>query len=210
MVLNLLRVEEINPEYMLERSFYQFQNNTAMPLKQQSELSSLWRIVTASAHSKPCCLVIPFAPNYLYSAALALSRYLFCFKFAVVDTPQIFLQASVTSAPNLIAEPSANIATLISPPPLPHSHIHTEVRALEAKRDAIVIKNEESVTNYYRIRQQLSKLGKELQSYIVRPIYCVPFLQPGRLVKVEIEDMDFGWGCIINYQKKRNQKVCAQ
>ncbi|KAJ8955263.1 hypothetical protein NQ318_000290 [Aromia moschata] len=31
MVLNLLRVEEINPEYMLERSFYQFQNQTAIP-----------------------------------------------------------------------------------------------------------------------------------------------------------------------------------
>lgn len=31
MVLNLLRVEEINPEYMLERSFYQFQNQAAIP-----------------------------------------------------------------------------------------------------------------------------------------------------------------------------------
>lgn len=31
MVLNLLRVEEINPEYMLERSFFQFQNQTAIP-----------------------------------------------------------------------------------------------------------------------------------------------------------------------------------
>ena len=31
MVLNLLRVEEINPEYMLERSFYQFQNYAAIP-----------------------------------------------------------------------------------------------------------------------------------------------------------------------------------
>ncbi|XP_022194420.1 exosome RNA helicase MTR4 [Nilaparvata lugens] len=31
MVLNLLRVEEINPEYMLERSFFQFQNNTSIP-----------------------------------------------------------------------------------------------------------------------------------------------------------------------------------
>ena len=37
MVLNLLRVEEINPEYMLERSFYQFQNNSAIPVKQKSE-----------------------------------------------------------------------------------------------------------------------------------------------------------------------------
>ncbi|KAG8235610.1 hypothetical protein J437_LFUL014655 [Ladona fulva] len=31
MVLNLLRVEEINPEYMLERSFFQFQNYAAIP-----------------------------------------------------------------------------------------------------------------------------------------------------------------------------------
>lgn len=31
MVLNLLRVEEINPEYMLEKSFYQFQHYKAVP-----------------------------------------------------------------------------------------------------------------------------------------------------------------------------------
>ncbi len=36
MVLNLLRVEEINPEYMLERSFYQFQNNSAIPTLEES------------------------------------------------------------------------------------------------------------------------------------------------------------------------------
>jgi ATP-dependent RNA helicase DOB1 len=37
MVLNLLRVEEINPEYMLERSFYQFQNYAAIPQLVESE-----------------------------------------------------------------------------------------------------------------------------------------------------------------------------
>lgn len=31
MVLNLLRVEEINPEYMMERSFHQFQNYSKVP-----------------------------------------------------------------------------------------------------------------------------------------------------------------------------------
>lgn len=31
MVLNLLRVEDITPEYMIERSFFQFQNNSAIP-----------------------------------------------------------------------------------------------------------------------------------------------------------------------------------
>jgi ATP-dependent RNA helicase DOB1 len=37
MVLNLLRVEEINPEYMLERSFFQFQNHAAIPELYESE-----------------------------------------------------------------------------------------------------------------------------------------------------------------------------
>jgi len=37
MVLNLLRVEEINPEYMMERSFHQFQNYSEIPKLFQSE-----------------------------------------------------------------------------------------------------------------------------------------------------------------------------
>ncbi|VDM72223.1 unnamed protein product [Strongylus vulgaris] len=38
MVLNLLRVEGVNPEFMLERSFYQFQNYDAIPgLKRRAQ-----------------------------------------------------------------------------------------------------------------------------------------------------------------------------
>lgn len=47
MVLNLLRVEEINPEYMLERSFYQFQNYSAIPQLCDSKIPvSRVRLVT--------------------------------------------------------------------------------------------------------------------------------------------------------------------
>ena len=38
MTLNLLRVEEINPEYMLERSFFLFQNNSSIPALEKSRL----------------------------------------------------------------------------------------------------------------------------------------------------------------------------
>ena len=31
MLLNLLRVEEADPEYMMQRSFYQFQQNRSVP-----------------------------------------------------------------------------------------------------------------------------------------------------------------------------------
>lgn len=116
MVLNLLRVEEINPEYMLEKSFYQFQHYRAIP--------------------------------------------------AVAD----------------------------------------KVKTLEEQYNGIQIPNEESVVTYYKIRQQLAKLGKEIEEYIHKPKYCLPFLQPGRLVKVKSEENDFGWGVVVNFTRKSNVK----
>jgi len=37
MILNLMRVEGINPEYLLERSFFQFQNNASVPSLEKSK-----------------------------------------------------------------------------------------------------------------------------------------------------------------------------
>ncbi|KAM9306492.1 LOW QUALITY PROTEIN: exosome RNA helicase MTR4 [Pholidichthys leucotaenia] len=117
MVLNLLRVEEINPEYMLEKSFFQFQHYRALP--------------------------------------------------GVVE----------------------------------------RIKKLEEQYHTIDIPNEESVVTYFKIRQQLAKLGKEIQEFIHKPKYCLPFLQPGRLVKVKNEDTDFGWGVVVNFCKKTNVKT---
>ncbi|XP_056593376.1 LOW QUALITY PROTEIN: exosome RNA helicase MTR4 [Triplophysa dalaica] len=119
MVLNLLRVEEINPEYMLEKSFYQFQHYRAVP--------------------------------------------------GVVE----------------------------------------KMKKLEEAYNAIQIPNEESVVTYYKIRQQLAKLGKEIEDFIHKPRYCLPFLQPGRLVRVKKNDLDFGWGVVVNFSKKANVKAAA-
>ncbi|XP_062509279.1 exosome RNA helicase MTR4-like [Corticium candelabrum] len=116
MVLNLLRVEEINPEYMLERSFYQWQHEAAIP------------------------------------------------------------------------------------------SLEEKLHLLEHEQTAIVINDEKQAMAYYRIRQQLEKLKKELHAYITRPKYCLPFLQPGRLVRVVDGDCDFGWGCVVNFQKKSLKK----
>lgn len=116
MVLNLLRVEEINPEYMLEKSFYQFQHYRALP--------------------------------------------------GVVES-----KCTVTSAV------SAFFFILILAP--------AEIKKSEEQYHTIEIPNQESVVTYFKIRQQLAKLGKEIQEFIHRPKYCLPFLQPGRLVKVE-------------------------
>ncbi|XP_071837928.1 exosome RNA helicase MTR4-like [Apostichopus japonicus] len=117
MVLNLLRVEGINPEYMLERSFYQFQHFTSIP------------------------------------------------------------------------------------------ELYKKLKELESKYNALTIPQEDSIEAYYKIRQQLDKLAKELQAIFIKPRYCLPFMQPGRLVKVKNGEDDFGWGVVVNFKKKADQTV---
>ncbi|KAK0052105.1 superkiller viralicidic activity 2-like 2 isoform X1 [Biomphalaria pfeifferi] len=119
MVLNLLRVEDINPEYMLERSFFQFQNYAAIP--------------------------------------------------ALLE----------------------------------------KLQAKESEYKALSVEDEDSISAYYRIRQQLETLGRELRHFILKPTYLLPFLQPGRVVKVKNEDMDFGWGVVLNFHKKMDQSAAT-
>ncbi|XP_015178986.1 PREDICTED: superkiller viralicidic activity 2-like 2 [Polistes dominula] len=112
MVLNLLRVEEINPEYMLERSFYQFQNQACIP------------------------------------------------------------------------------------------SLYNNVKQLETSYNEINIENYDQISSYHDIREQLDRLNSEFRSYITKPEYLLPFLQPGRLVKVKNGKETFDWGIVVNFSKK--------
>ncbi|XP_034939443.1 exosome RNA helicase MTR4 [Chelonus insularis] len=115
MVLNLLRVEEINPEYMLERSFYQFQNQATIPI------------------------------------------------------------------------------------------LYNKVKELQQSFDSIHIDNYDCIASYHEIRQQLDRLGVEYRNYLTKPEYLIPFLQPGRLVKIKNENDCFDWGIIVNFKKKNSK-----
>lgn len=112
MILNLMRVEGISPEYMLERCFFQFQNAASVPA------------------------------------------------------------------------------------------LEAEQKAAEEQRDAIKVEREEEVAEYYDVKHQLETLRKDVQTVITHPSYVLPFLQPGRLVKVCHEDLDFGWGAVVSYEKR--------
>ena len=50
-------------------------------------------------------------------------------------------------------------------------------------------------------------MGADLREVITHPTYSLPFLQPGRLVKIKHQQFDFGWGIIVNYQKRIPPKV---
>ncbi|THH17164.1 hypothetical protein EW146_g3591 [Bondarzewia mesenterica] len=112
MILNLMKIEVISPEYMLERCFFQFQSSAGVPL------------------------------------------------------------------------------------------LEDQLQKAEEEKSTFVIPDEELVEEYYEYRQQLDQMTADFRDVITHPNYCLPFLQPGRLVKVKWQNMNFGWGVIINYQKR--------
>ncbi|KAI7816196.1 antiviral helicase [Gamsiella multidivaricata] len=112
MILNLTRVEGISPEYMLEKCFYQFQNNANIP------------------------------------------------------------------------------------------QLERELTALEAQKSSMAFENEGLVASYYDIRQQLEGLRNDVRDVVNHPTHALPYMQPGRVVKVSSGDQHFGWGIVVGYNKK--------
>lgn len=87
---------------------------------------------------------------------------------------------------------------------------------MEDERDALEVPREDEISSYYELRRQLEICRQDFRDVTNHPSYAVPFLQPGRLVKVRVDpevkpdsegkpaeaSMDFGWGVVVNFQKK--------
>lgn len=116
MILNLMRVEGISPEFMLERCFFQFQNSASVP------------------------------------------------------------------------------------------QLERERSELEEQMESMKIADESTIREYYDLRKQIETYSKDMKSVIQLPNYCLPFMQPGRLVRIKYDNMDFGWGAVVNFiEKKQNR-----
>jgi ATP-dependent RNA helicase DOB1 len=114
MILNLLRIEAISPEYMLERCFFQFQNAASVP------------------------------------------------------------------------------------------NLEKELMSLQHERDNMIIADENTVKDYWTIRQQLEGYNKDMVSVIQHPKYCLEYMQPGRVIYIKTPaGNDFGWGVIIDHKERR-------
>ena len=80
--------------------------------------------------------------------------------------------------------------------------------AIEAERDAIYIEDEEDVENYKGLKDQLLKLHIAQRAAIMTPKTALPFLQPGRLVKVlkpgDIDGEQGVWAAVVNFQLSKS------
>jgi ATP-dependent RNA helicase DOB1 len=66
----------------------------------------------------------------------------------------------------------------------------------------MVIEDEESIASYYDLQKELTELRRKRRLVENHPSFAAPFLQPGRLVRIVNDGMDFGWGVIINFQRR--------
>ncbi|GAB2212831.1 hypothetical protein Drorol1_Dr00020827 [Drosera rotundifolia] len=89
--------------------------------------------------------------------------------------------------------------------------LEKQAKMLEEERDSIVIEGEDSLKTYYSLLEQYRGYKKDVRDIVFTPKYCLPFLQPGRLVAIEctkdddapsfsIED-HVTWGVIINFKR---------
>ena len=83
-----------------------------------------------------------------------------------------------------------------------------ELKSEEERKDTFKIEDETLIAEYYGYREQLDQMAADFREVITHPTYCLPFLQPGRLVKVKWEKLDFGWGVVLNFQKRLPPKAC--
>ncbi|CAN3373327.1 hypothetical protein DIURU_001295 [Diutina rugosa] len=118
MILNLMRVEGISPEFMLENSFYQFQNAASVP------------------------------------------------------------------------------------------QLESQKQSLQNEISEIVVEDESQIKDYYDLKHQLQKYENEVREIVTHPGHILPFMVPGRLVRVKIPQKtansyhDYGWGVVSGFSKR--------
>uniref|UniRef100_A0A0D9XYG8 Helicase ATP-binding domain-containing protein n=1 Tax=Leersia perrieri TaxID=77586 RepID=A0A0D9XYG8_9ORYZ len=88
--------------------------------------------------------------------------------------------------------------------------LEKQVRELELEKNSMVIDEEENLKSYYDLLQQYKNLKKDVRDIVHSPKYVLPFLQPGRLARIQYStdeqasfsiDENLTWGVTINFEK---------
>ena len=86
----------------------------------------------------------------------------------------------------------------------------TDLAKLEAEKAGVSIPDEGTIRDYYDLRQQIAIYTADMRHTISLPQYSKPFMHAGRLVQIKHEEYDFGWGVVVNCQKRRLPNGAAE
>lgn len=82
-------------------------------------------------------------------------------------------------------------------------------RDLQKQIDGTDIEDESAVSEYYGLTKKIEEYGRDMALVVAHPGNCLSFMQPGRLVKVDVrlpdrEPLEFGW-CVVTSINKRQK-----
>ena len=83
-----------------------------------------------------------------------------------------------------------------------------ELGELESERDGIVVEQENVIAEYYDLKEKIAVYEQDMKDVINHPNYCLPFIQPGRLVRIKHDKKLYDWGVVVNYNKRIKPFVC--
>ena len=94
--------------------------------------------------------------------------------------------------------------------------LERQAEELQRSASAIEVREEGVVAEYHTWAKQLERAQQEMMAIVLKPQYCLPFFQPGRLVRVRVPmersgaegellaesaQQDWGWGVVVNCRK---------
>jgi ATP-dependent RNA helicase DOB1 len=73
---------------------------------------------------------------------------------------------------------------------------------VENERDGLVVEQEGTIAEYHDLKEKIGVYEQDMKDVMNHPNYCLPFIQPGRLVRIKHENRLFDWGVVINFSKR--------
>lgn len=77
-----------------------------------------------------------------------------------------------------------------------------QFEVLNDKYESIIIPNEDRIEEYYNLKTQWEQIKSDYRHVVHHHSYAVPFIQPGRLIRVVTSKWDFGWCPVVNLLRK--------
>ncbi|KNE69001.1 hypothetical protein AMAG_13876 [Allomyces macrogynus ATCC 38327] len=84
-----------------------------------------------------------------------------------------------------------------------------QVADLEDVYAEMVVDDEDQVRSYYEARYTLDQYTRDYRDIITHPANALPYMNKGRLVYINANGIEFGWGIVVNWNKRKSPNAAA-
>jgi ATP-dependent RNA helicase DOB1 len=178
MLLNMMRVEDVDPQYLLRASFHQFQ--------QEDEAPALHKTADELEEQMQTLMLEHDKEKEAESAEEKSEKEIKSEKTNSNENDKKGESASTTAQKE--TKPDANAMA-----------IDTETATTTTATSTV---SDDDVRDYFDMKQQVDVIQQKIMAIVRRPEHVLPFLTAGRLISVKLDNgKDYGWGAIVSVSR---------